>query len=93
MVDTPVAAFGRLDAAFNNAGIQVPPRDAADEPAEVYRRVNAVNARGIWASIKRRPDQRQLPWHDRHSMVADMIAKGELDRESSPPRSGHPERQ
>ena len=26
--------------------------DAADEPAEVFDRVNAINLRGIWASMK-----------------------------------------
>lgn len=51
-VQAAVAAFGRLDMAFNNAGIQVPPSDAADEPAEVFDRVNAVNLRGVWASMK-----------------------------------------
>jgi NAD(P)-dependent dehydrogenase (short-subunit alcohol dehydrogenase family) len=34
--------FGRLDMAFNNAGIQVPPSDAADETAENFDRVNAI---------------------------------------------------
>ena len=34
MVERTVAAFGRLDAAFNNAGIQVPASDVADQPAE-----------------------------------------------------------
>jgi len=38
--------------AFNNAGIQVPPSDAADEPAEVFDRVNAINLRGVWACMK-----------------------------------------
>ena len=52
MIDTTVATFGRLDAAFNDAGIQVPAHDAADEPAQVYDRVNAVNARGFWACMK-----------------------------------------
>jgi NAD(P)-dependent dehydrogenase (short-subunit alcohol dehydrogenase family) len=47
-----VDTFGRLDAAFNNAGIQVPPCDAADEPAEEFDRVNAVNLRGVWACMK-----------------------------------------
>jgi len=52
MVDTTVATFGRLDMAFNNAGIQAPPTDAADEPAETFDRVNAINLRGVWACMK-----------------------------------------
>ncbi|MEV7121201.1 glucose 1-dehydrogenase [Kitasatospora griseola] len=51
-VDRTVATFGRLDAAYNNAGIQIPPADAADEDAAVFDRVHAVNLRGIWASMK-----------------------------------------
>ena len=38
LTDRTVAIYGRLDMAFNNAGIQVPPSDAADEPAEVPSR-------------------------------------------------------
>lgn len=52
MVNRTVATFGRLDAAFNNAGIQVPPSDAADEPAENFERVTAVNLRGVWSCMK-----------------------------------------
>ena len=52
MVDETVAAYGRLDGAFNNAGIQAPPTDAADEPAAVFDRVNAINLRGVWACMK-----------------------------------------
>jgi NAD(P)-dependent dehydrogenase (short-subunit alcohol dehydrogenase family) len=51
-VGAAVDSFGRLDMAFNNAGIQVPPCDAADEPAEVFDRVNAINLRGVWACMK-----------------------------------------
>jgi NAD(P)-dependent dehydrogenase (short-subunit alcohol dehydrogenase family) len=47
-----VETFGSLDLAYNNAGIQSPVTDAADEPAEVFDRVNAINLRGIWASMK-----------------------------------------
>src|SRR5215203_231997 len=52
MVDRTVATFGRLDMAFNNAGIQAPPTDAADEPADTFDRINAINLRGIWACMK-----------------------------------------
>jgi NAD(P)-dependent dehydrogenase (short-subunit alcohol dehydrogenase family) len=52
MIDRTVSTFGRLDFAFNNAGIQVPPSDAADEPAESFDRVTAINLRGVWACMK-----------------------------------------
>jgi NAD(P)-dependent dehydrogenase (short-subunit alcohol dehydrogenase family) len=52
MVDRAVAEYARLDMAFNNAGIQVPPSDAADEPIEHFERVTAVNQRGVWACMK-----------------------------------------
>src|SRR6478752_3778260 len=51
-VQAAVDTYGRLDMAFNNAGIQIPPCDAADEPAEVFDRVNAINLRGVWACMK-----------------------------------------
>jgi NAD(P)-dependent dehydrogenase (short-subunit alcohol dehydrogenase family) len=51
-VRTTVGTYGRLDMAFNNAGIQAPPTDAADEPADLFDRVNAVNLRGVWACMK-----------------------------------------
>jgi NAD(P)-dependent dehydrogenase (short-subunit alcohol dehydrogenase family) len=52
LVERTVDTFGRLDCAFNNAGIQAPPTDAADEPAETFDRVNAINLRGVWACMK-----------------------------------------
>jgi NAD(P)-dependent dehydrogenase (short-subunit alcohol dehydrogenase family) len=51
-VRTTVGTYGRLDMAFNNAGIQAPPTDAADEPADLFDRVNAVNLRGVWGCMK-----------------------------------------
>jgi len=52
MVDRTVSVFGRLDAAFNNAGVQAPPSDMAEETAENFDRVNAINLRGVWACMK-----------------------------------------
>jgi NAD(P)-dependent dehydrogenase (short-subunit alcohol dehydrogenase family) len=51
-VGATVEAFDSLDLAYNNAGIQSPVTDAADETAEVFDRVNAINLRGTWASMK-----------------------------------------
>src|SRR3712207_1543771 len=42
MVAGAVDTYGRLDMAFNNAGIQAPPSDAADESAE------EVAAAALW---------------------------------------------
>ncbi|GAA4985513.1 NAD(P)-dependent dehydrogenase (short-subunit alcohol dehydrogenase family) [Nonomuraea thailandensis] len=52
MVERAVTTFGRLDMAFNNAGVQAPPSDAAEETAENFDFVNAVNLRGVWAAMK-----------------------------------------
>ncbi|WP_445525719.1 glucose 1-dehydrogenase [Streptomyces cyslabdanicus] len=51
-VDHTVETFGRLDMAYNNAGIQIPPTDAADEPLDQFEKVHAVNLQGIWAAMK-----------------------------------------
>ncbi len=52
MVQKTVTAFGRLDIAFNNAGISGgrPGPDDFDEAR--YDRVMAVNAKGIWLGMK-----------------------------------------
>lgn len=52
MVERTVATFGRLDAAFNNAGIQVPSSEIADQSSEDYDRISAINLRGVWACMK-----------------------------------------
>jgi NAD(P)-dependent dehydrogenase (short-subunit alcohol dehydrogenase family) len=52
MVDQTAATFGRLDMAFNNAGVMIPPSDAADEPIDHFDRVDGINLRGVWACMK-----------------------------------------
>jgi NAD(P)-dependent dehydrogenase (short-subunit alcohol dehydrogenase family) len=47
LVDRTVTEFGRLDMAFNNAGIMLPLADAADELADSFDRVTAINARRL----------------------------------------------
>jgi NAD(P)-dependent dehydrogenase (short-subunit alcohol dehydrogenase family) len=51
-VDTTVATYGRLDMAFNNAGIMLPPVGAAEETAAAFNKLVAVNLQGVWASMK-----------------------------------------
>ncbi|MGU3438189.1 SDR family NAD(P)-dependent oxidoreductase [Actinomycetes bacterium M1A6_2h] len=51
-VKATVDAFGSLDMAFNNAGIMLSPVDSADETAEAFDKIVAVNLRGVWASTK-----------------------------------------
>ena len=51
-VDRTVSEFGRLDAAFNNAGVQSPAAETADVPAAEFDRVTAINLRGIWTCMK-----------------------------------------
>src|SRR2546422_1055302 len=52
MVDQTVAAFGRLDAAYNNAGVQNVLAETADSPRDDYDRVMAINLRGVWSCMK-----------------------------------------
>jgi len=47
-----VAEFGRLDMAYNNAGVLGPMCPMTEETAEGYDRVQAVNLRGVWAFMK-----------------------------------------
>jgi NAD(P)-dependent dehydrogenase (short-subunit alcohol dehydrogenase family) len=52
MVRQTVSTFGRLDAAFNNAGVQSPLAETADTSAEDFDRVSSINLRGIWSCMK-----------------------------------------
>ena len=52
MVHQTVTTFGRLDAAYNNAGVQNVLAETADSPRDDYDRVMAINLRGVWSCMK-----------------------------------------
>ncbi len=52
MVDRTVAAFGRLDYAHNNAGIDGAVAPIAEQPTEEYDRVLDVNLKGVFLGMK-----------------------------------------
>ena len=52
MVAQTVASFGRIDAAFNNAGIQSPVAETADADPADYARVIGINLTGVWNCMK-----------------------------------------
>jgi NAD(P)-dependent dehydrogenase (short-subunit alcohol dehydrogenase family) len=51
-VEQVVTTFGRLDAAFNNAGVQSPLAEMADATGDEYDRVMGINLRGVWNCMK-----------------------------------------
>jgi NAD(P)-dependent dehydrogenase (short-subunit alcohol dehydrogenase family) len=52
MIERTVAHFGRLDAAYNNAGVQNVAVEAADTTREDFDRVISINLRGVWSCMK-----------------------------------------
>lgn len=52
MVKKTVKTYGRLDAAYNNAGLQTPQIPAAEMSYEDYDKTMAINLRGIFSCMK-----------------------------------------
>jgi NAD(P)-dependent dehydrogenase (short-subunit alcohol dehydrogenase family) len=52
LVQATVDTFGRLDIAFNNAGIEGTPSPLTDATAEQYNRVFDINVKGVFLSMK-----------------------------------------
>ena len=52
LVAATVAAFGRLDCAFNNAGIEIETGRITDCDVAVFDRIMAVNVKGVWLCLK-----------------------------------------
>ncbi len=62
-VQQTVARWGKLDMAYNNAGVQAPPIEMHEQSAEAYDRVMDINLRGIWASTKHEVVQMRKQGH------------------------------
>ena len=52
MIDWIVSAYGRLDAALNNAGIQTPQRPMAEITDDEFDRTVAVDLKGVWNCMR-----------------------------------------
>ncbi len=52
MVQAALAAYGRLDGAVNNAGIEGVHQPLVSYPDDVFDRVMRVNVRGVWLCLK-----------------------------------------
>jgi NAD(P)-dependent dehydrogenase (short-subunit alcohol dehydrogenase family) len=52
MVERTVSAFGRLNAAFNNAGVMAKVVPTAESTREEWDRVIGINLRGVWSCMK-----------------------------------------
>ena len=52
LVERTLAAFGRLDYAFNNAGIEQALTPLPEQTEETYARIMDVNVKGVWLSLK-----------------------------------------
>lgn len=59
MVDRTLREFGRLDAAFNNAGVMAHLAPTADSTREEWDRVIGINLRGVWSCMKQELQQMQ----------------------------------
>lgn len=52
LIDETVQRFGRLDIAFNNAGVTQNSQPLADQPDDMYDHVFDVSARGLWLCMR-----------------------------------------
>src|SRR5947207_5231930 len=52
LVNYAVATYGRLDIAFNNAGIEGDPRPLAEQTEANFDAVMDINVKGVWLSMK-----------------------------------------
>ncbi len=53
MVEKTIATYGRLDCAFNNAGVvEKTPGPLVEQTEETFDQIVSVNVKGVWLSMK-----------------------------------------
>lgn len=52
LVERTVSIYGRLDYAFNNAGVEQKPMPLPEQSEELFNNVMDVNVKGVWLCLK-----------------------------------------
>jgi len=79
LVELAVERFGRLDCAFNNAGILTHLAPITDQSEEDFDRVMQTNAKGVWLAMKYELKQMQRQGHGtivNNASVGGLIGSG-----------------
>jgi NAD(P)-dependent dehydrogenase (short-subunit alcohol dehydrogenase family) len=52
LVEKTVKTYGRLDYAFNNAGVAEEPTPFTNQTSSIFDKIMAINVKGVWLSMK-----------------------------------------
>jgi NAD(P)-dependent dehydrogenase (short-subunit alcohol dehydrogenase family) len=52
LIEKIMTHYGRLDIAFNNAGVEQDPTPLAEQTEATYDRIMDINVKGVWLSLK-----------------------------------------
>ncbi|MBD2248274.1 SDR family oxidoreductase [Nostoc sp. FACHB-888] len=52
LIEKVIANYGRLDIAFNNAGVEQDPTPLTEQTEATYDRIMDINVKGVWLSLK-----------------------------------------
>lgn len=52
LIETTLANFGKLDIAFNNAGIEIEKQKVADADEAIFDKIMDINVKGVWRCMK-----------------------------------------
>ena len=52
LVEKTVKTYGRLDYAFNNAGVVEEPASFTNETSDIFDKIMTINVKGVWLSMK-----------------------------------------